>query len=442
MPVRLLHLSDCHVGASHAYLGDRAAARREEAHATFRDAIEFAIDANHAIDAVVIAGELFDSRRPNGESLALTRGLLARLVANGLTVVVLPGFHDALGYHYSVYRTERFPGVDVITSTEPGMPLGRDVRGQRVWFYGVAHVPGRTGERFTGFDRHGEEGFHVGILHGAVPDHPESRTRNAPWSIPIEALERSQLDYFALGHAHEFTQFHLEHGTAAYCGTLEGQSFAQGDLGRKSLVIVTLDESGTQVECRPFSKKVVADDRIDLDAEHIRDIDALRASLLARANPTHIARFTLQGTREFLFDRDAVLSGMESRFAYLTIEDQSSFDNSALIRRLGSENTIRGFFVRRMRQKLDALHARLAANPQDTATRRALAVVERSLVLGLEQFLEEDTPAAPLPRPASVATVRQSPSVQIGANGNLPLRQVTGGGSVTIEPAREQETSS
>ncbi len=440
MPVRLLHLSDCHLGSSHAYLGDRAAARRDEAHATFRDAIEFAIDGKNAIDAVVVAGDLFDSRRPDGESLAFTRGLLARLVANGKTVVVLPGFHDALGYHDSVYRTERFPGVDVITASEPGVPFERDIHGERVWFYGVAHVPGRTGDRFAGFERVEADGFHVGILHGAVPDHPEARTRSSPWIIPVEALERSRMDYTALGHAHEFTEYRLENGVAAYCGALEGQGFAAGDVGRKSLVVVTLDTGGTMVECIPLNRRTILDARIDLDAEHIRDVDALRAALLARAEASLIARFTLQGTREFLFDRDAVLAGIDSRFGYVTVEDQSSFDNSALLRRLGSENTIRGFFVRRMRTKLDALHARLEADPQDATARRQLAVLERALTVGLEQFLEEDTPSVEIqPATAKPAAVRQDPSVHIGSNGNLPLKPARGDVSIILKTPREQE---
>ena len=41
-------------------------------------------------------------------------GLFARLVANGKAVVVLPGSHDGLAYPDSVFRSERFPGVDVL----------------------------------------------------------------------------------------------------------------------------------------------------------------------------------------------------------------------------------------------------------------------------------------------------------------------------------------
>ena len=192
MPLRFLHLADCHLGAAHGDFPDRAQSRREEVKSTFRAALEWALSPEHAIDGVLIAGDLFDSRRPDSDTLALVRGLFGRLIANGKCVVALPGSHDGLACPDSVWRSERFPGVDVLAMATPGEPLMREIRGIPVHFYGVTQVPGRSPEAFPGFVRAEGEGVHIGMLHGIVPGHPEETLRSDAWKLPEAALARER----------------------------------------------------------------------------------------------------------------------------------------------------------------------------------------------------------------------------------------------------------
>jgi DNA repair protein SbcD/Mre11 len=429
MPLRFLHLADCHLGAAHGDFPDRAQSRREEVKSTFRAALEWALSPEHAIDGVLIAGDLFDSRRPDSDTLALVRGLFGRLVANGKCVVALPGSHDGLACPDSVWRSERFPGVDVLAMATPGEPLMREIRGIPVHFYGVTHVPGRSPEVFPGFVRAEGEGVHVGLLHGIVPGHPEETLRSDAWKLPEAALAGSGLDYIALGHCHQMTEYRFgSGGMAAYCGALEGVRFAAGDLGRKPLVVVTVAPGSVAVESIPFSRKALVDETIDLGAEGVKNLDALRAALLARSGPDVLARFTLTGMREFTWDRDAFVAEIGERFAALKLVDRSSFEQSSLLRRIGSENTIRGFFVRRMRQRLEKLRELGRSAFADRDIDRQIAVAERALTIGLEQFLEEDAvampmaeaPMAPAPRVAEVVDVPAVPAVTVVAlaNGN------------------------
>jgi DNA repair exonuclease SbcCD nuclease subunit len=429
MSVRFLHLADCHLGAAHGDLLDRAQARREEVKATFRAALEWVLNPVHAIDGVLVAGDLFDRRRPDSDTLSLVRGLFARLVANGKTVVVIPGFHDGLAYPDSVFRSERFPGVDVITTPTPGAPLVREIAGTKVHFYGVACIPGRSPEVFPGFTRTDGEGIHVGMVHGLVPGHPEEAARPLSWKVPLQAVSDSGLDYVALGHCHQLTEYRFDAGrTAAYCGALEGTRFGTGDLGRKGLLVVTMAPGSVTLEPIPFSRKTLVDDTIDLDRESIRDAEALRASLLARAGSDVMARFTLTGTREFTWDRDAFLAEIQDRFAALLLADRSSFENSSLIRRIGAENTIRGFFVRRVCERLAKLRELEKSPYADRDIDRQIAVAERALTLGLEQFLDEDAVGVE-ERPAAASPAAEAAGVRVVAlpgpsqNGNLAIKE-------------------
>src|SRR5688572_8764376 len=265
MALRFLHLADCHLGAAHGDFPVLASIRREEVKGTFRAALEWALTPGHAIDGVLVAGDLFDTRRPDSDTLSLVRGLFARLVAAGKAVVVLPGSHDSVAYPDSVFRSERFPGVDVLTATAPGAPLVKEIAGTRVAVYGVAYVPGRSPDAFPGFTRAEGEGIHVGLLHGMVPGHAEEQTRHDSWALPQAALAGSGLDYVALGHCHQFTEYRFSAGTAAaYCGAIEGVRFAPGDLLRKQLLVVTVAPGAVTLDPVPFSRKVLADEVITL----------------------------------------------------------------------------------------------------------------------------------------------------------------------------------
>ena len=192
--------------------------------------------------------------------------------------------------------------------------------------------------------------MHVGLLHGLVPGHPEENVRPRLEGARSPRSPASGLDYVALGHCHQLTEYRFDAGgAAAYCGALEGTRFGPGDLGRKGLLVVTLAPGSVTLEPMPFSRKTLVDETIDLDRESIKDAEALRAALLARAGSDVIARFTLVGhPRVHLGPRD-VRRRAPGPVRGAQLVDRSSFEKSSLLRRIGAENTIRGFFVRRMR---------------------------------------------------------------------------------------------
>jgi hypothetical protein len=129
-----------------------------------------------------------------------------------------------------------------------------------------------------------------------------------------------------------------------------------------------------------------------------------------------MARFTLTGTREFNWDRDAFVAGLEERFAALKLVDRSSFEKSSLLRRIAGENTIRGFFVRRMSDRIQKLRDQARSPYADRDIDRQIAVAERALTMGLEQFLDED---AAVPAPArEEARPAPAPSVTVLAVAN------------------------
>ncbi|MEE2711320.1 MAG: hypothetical protein VX913_00965 [Planctomycetota bacterium] len=426
MAVRFLHLADLHLGSRHEYLGNEAGPRSLEVMETFRQAVNVALDPERGIDGVLISGNLFDRHEPDPETLSFARGLLGRLVAHKKPVVIVPGYRDAAGYRDSVYRTERWPGVDVITSTLPH-PLKHTIRGQEVFFYGSAAQPGTAPERFPGFERqlpeiHGDAsheskelglgdppedllvgnghglmaahiadpGLHVGLLCAELPGHEEAGARPFTQTVDPAAIAGSELDYIALGGYHGFATYEFEGTAAAYPGTLAGRRFERGDAGRKSLLVVNIEQSNVAFTRVPVNAAHLEEWTIDLLSERITDPDGLCAAILARAASNIIARIKLVGPLEFICDLEKIATKVRGRFRHLELVDRTDLVRSGLLRRIQGEHTIRGFFARRMLKHIADLEDRALTAGSDSPVHRELTVARAALKVGLEQFLDEE----------------------------------------------------
>lgn len=90
--IRVLHTADWHIGQTL-----RGFARDHE-HASAFEAL-VAIVAEREVDALVVAGDVFDSQNPSGEAQRLFYDLLVRLhrARPSMTIVVTAGNHDAAG---------------------------------------------------------------------------------------------------------------------------------------------------------------------------------------------------------------------------------------------------------------------------------------------------------------------------------------------------------
>ena len=441
MAVRLLHLADLHLGSQHDYLGEGAESRARDIKETFRQAINFALDPENSIGGVVIAGNLFDQHAPDPETLSFVRGLLGRLVAARTPVVLVPGYRDAVGYRDSVFRTDRWPGVDVLTAPAPGARVTHEIQGQPVEFYGVAVQPGAHQSRFAGFiapptaeapavemeaeateeeelslevepiaNSPEERPIRVGILCAGMGDHPESGLRSHLMTVEPTVLSESGMDYVALGGFHEFTSARLGETLAVWPGTLEGRRFEQGDLGPKSLVVAEVSRGNARVDTFPFGSAHLDDSSIDLLSERITDPDALMAAILARAGDKVIARLHITGPMEFLCDLDEIAEKLAPRFRHLEIIDETDLLHSGLLRRIEGEHTIRGFFVRKLLTRIHELESRAQDADAEALVHRELRVARRALKLGLEQFLEEEPTRDILAKPSEAPTDRQGMS--------------------------------
>ncbi|CAO4166009.1 exonuclease SbcCD subunit D [Methylorubrum aminovorans] len=90
--IRILHTGDWHIGQTL-----RGFSRESEHEAVFARLETIVVE--REVDALVVAGDVFDSQNPSGESQARFYALMARLhaVRPAMTIVITAGNHDAAG---------------------------------------------------------------------------------------------------------------------------------------------------------------------------------------------------------------------------------------------------------------------------------------------------------------------------------------------------------
>jgi DNA repair protein SbcD/Mre11 len=228
--LRLVHTSDIH-------LSDGPDSPR-----FLRQVVDLAI--GQEVDAVLIAGDLFDHSRVDQ---ATVQGAIEHLARLEQPVVIIPGNHDQVDerslYHHFDLETAG-PHVTFV-----GEPAGRQVVFEAlrlvVWARGIEdHSPSHR--PLEGYRTPSPSSWNVVLTHGHYVAAGAISDRSSQITAPeIGALVGC--DYVALGHWHHFLDVSADGVPAFYSGS---PSLPAGDYASVNLVELS-EARGTVVERLP-----------------------------------------------------------------------------------------------------------------------------------------------------------------------------------------------
>lgn len=251
--MRFLHIADVHLDTAFAGRSDDSRNRLRQAS---RDALARCVNVAVAeqVDAVLIAGDLFDR---NHLSFATERFLLARLAELGdanIQVVYATGNHDP-GNAVREGALDWPGNVTVIDGEEPVTVTirGRD-GGTAGYVTGVGHATGRvTADLSRLLHPVPDTPLHqVALLHTLVSSVAGSGAHKPYAPSNLEHLRGAGFHYWALGHVHTRQELSAD-PPVHYCGNLQGRD--PRETGPKGGLLVDLSDPAHPVaEFREFSR--------------------------------------------------------------------------------------------------------------------------------------------------------------------------------------------
>ncbi len=265
---RFIHTADWQLGLKLRFIpGDRGARARLQRFESLGRVAELAHE--HHVDAVVVAGDVFDDNDVGPDSVQLARDMLKRF--GEIPVLLLPGNHDALRASGALARLA--PGehgldaVQVLDSSEP-VTVGE-----------LSFFPCPLTQRHSQRDpttdlpaRAPGEGIRVAVAHGGVFEFGESDP--TPDLIDVDRVLARGFDYLALGDYHGTLRIRPR---AAYPGTPEATRFKEKDPGNVLLVDIAAPGETPDVQTLPVARTRWLRWTEDLDGE--ADVEALKQRL-------------------------------------------------------------------------------------------------------------------------------------------------------------------
>lgn len=241
--MKIIHCADVHLDSPLGTHLDsrRAAARNAELTGSFLDLLHRAAETN--VDAVIIAGDLFDGRAERR-----TMDLVLDAIASTPRVqyFCLRGNHDREN------APEEVPGnLHLFSHRWQYFDLGEVV------IAGV-ELTGENQDQIYDSLALSEDRCNLVVLHGQVG--------SGAGCIQLSRLREKHIDYLALGHLHSFATGRLDNrGIWCYSGCLEGRGF--DETGDKGYVALTAGNTGVQAAFCPWGRRKIHDIALDVTGQ-------------------------------------------------------------------------------------------------------------------------------------------------------------------------------
>lgn len=255
--MKFLHLGDLHLGKrvyGYSMLDDQ------------RFALEQVVRmaAQNRVDAVVIAGDIYDKTVPSGEAVSLFDWFFTQLCERNITVLAVSGNHDSgerLDFGRTLLSQQGMHLVGTLEETVASITL-TDKQNCRVQFHLLPWLrPMEWREKWKLEEstqqcvmqealkraEWEQQARHVLVAHtfvtvgGAMPEQSDSEILPVGGVDAVDAALFDGYDYVALGHIHRPQR--LGRDSVRYCGSLLKYSFSEARYP-KSVPLVTLGEAG------------------------------------------------------------------------------------------------------------------------------------------------------------------------------------------------------
>jgi len=244
--VKFIQTSDWQIGMKGGGLGDAGPIVRETRIESIQNVLKAAQE--HKVDFVLLCGDIFEHNMISQEDVKKVVTILNKYPK--IPLYLLPGNHDILGPD-CVYERPIFQGIEHLTILRTNDPL--EVNGAILHPCPILLKFTINDIVATIPDVSKADGIHIGIAHGTL----KGKSPVPIWEdvdLPIDpgCVDRTSIDYLALGHWHSYRPFEDSTGVTriAYSGTHEQTQYSEDNAGQ--CLLVQIDGKGISPKIEPI----------------------------------------------------------------------------------------------------------------------------------------------------------------------------------------------
>ena len=246
---RFVHTADIHLDSPLRSLALRNHELAELIGAATRKAFAATIDLclDERVDALLIAGDLYDGDQTSMKTARFLAGELGRLASAGIATFIIRGNHDALS---RISKELVLPDqVKLFGGRAEHVLIERGPGERPVAIHGLSFAQATAPESLLSKYRQAlSDTINIGMMHTSLGG-AEGHDVYAPCS-PADLIATG-FDYWALGHIHKRSVIH-DRGAIVMPGMPQGRDINED--GPKSVTLVAIADDGTvSLEERPTS---------------------------------------------------------------------------------------------------------------------------------------------------------------------------------------------
>lgn len=277
--MKIIHCADAHLDSpmkTHLTL-EQAQQRNIEITQTFVRMTEYA--ATNDVQAVLIAGDLFDSKRVSKNTVSLV--LAAIQNTPKIQYYYLRGNHD--GAVDAFLKQTALGNLRLFCDKWDTFACGNCA------ISGI-EITQNNAKTLYNMVPHYKGVKNIVVMHGQIG------STSAVDCVNLNLLKNKGIDYLALGHLHEYQKGSLGYkGTYCYSGCLEGRGF--DECGPKGFVLLEIDETTLKSTFIPFAYRCLH--RVKVDISGMNDHACISSKMRRAANDINkadLVEFILTGS--------------------------------------------------------------------------------------------------------------------------------------------------
>lgn len=230
--VKFIHTSDWQIGMKGGGLGEAGPIVRETRIKSIHNVLKAAQENN--VDFVLLCGDIFEHNMISQDEVKKVVAIFNKYPK--IPLYLLPGNHDILGPD-CIYERPIFKGVEHLTILRTNEPL--EINGAIL--HPCPIFSKYITQDITGIipDVHEIDGIHIGVAHGTLKGKsPVPIWEEVDLPISPACVDRTGIDYLALGHWHSYRTYEDSTGVIriVYSGTHEQTKYSEDDAGHCLLV--------------------------------------------------------------------------------------------------------------------------------------------------------------------------------------------------------------